>query len=96
MKKALFLLSLFLLGMAPNLQAAQEREPRRGDNKPRLECRLISKSSAMRAVANRSRDKVLSAFLTNGNPPMYRVKVISKSGRVRNISVNACNGRVYG
>lgn len=97
MKKALFLLIiLFAAGSSfysASAEAAAQKEPKRDRT---AECRVISKSSAMRAVAGRINGKVISAYLTRGNPPMYRVKTLSKSGRVKTISVNACNGRVYG
>ncbi|WP_251359808.1 PepSY domain-containing protein [Kangiella sp. TOML190] len=99
MKKVIGLLMMVLLGMSLSisslsLEAASKREPRKDDD--RQQCRLISKSSAMRAVAARIDGKVISAFLTRSRPPVYRVKTLSKSGRVRSVSVNACNGQVYG
>ncbi|NVJ66572.1 MAG: hypothetical protein HWE16_08780 [Gammaproteobacteria bacterium] len=97
MKKALFLLMIFFSSVAAlasnGLAAAEQREPKRDRD---VECRIISKSSAMRAVAGRTDGKVISAYLTRGRPPMYRVKTLSKSGRVKSVSVNACNGQVYG
>ncbi len=97
MKKVLFLLLILISSFAglytSSAEAASQREPRRDRD---AQCKMISKSSAMRAVASRTGSKVVSAYLSRGNPPMYRVKTLSKSGRVRSISVNACNGQVYG
>ncbi len=95
MKKALFLLMIFVVGIIGSMtaDAASQRQPERDRG---AECRVISKSSAMRSVASRIDGKVISAYLTRGKPPMYRVKTLSKSGRVRSVSVNACNGQVYG
>ncbi|MCW8855866.1 MAG: hypothetical protein OQJ95_00775 [Kangiella sp.] len=60
-------------------------------------CVPIGKSAAMSAVARHTNERVLSASLNmNRKPPVYRVKVLSSSGRVRHLLVNACNGRVIG
>ena len=58
-------------------------------------CVPIGKSAAMSAVAQQVEGRVLSATLNmNRRPPIYRVKVLSRSGRVSHVIVNACNGRV--
>lgn len=58
-------------------------------------CVPIGKSAAMSAAAQQTNGRVLSASLNmNRRPPVYRVKVLSKSGRVSHVLVNACNGRV--
>lgn len=60
-------------------------------------CRPVGKSTAMRAASSRAGGKVLSAYLNSrSNPPVYKVKVINESGRVRYVMVNACNGMVIG
>lgn len=58
-------------------------------------CVPIGKSAAMSAAAQQTDGRVLSATLNmNRRPPIYRVKVLSSSGRVSHVFVNACNGRV--
>ncbi|MBV34280.1 MAG: hypothetical protein CMP47_02290 [Rickettsiales bacterium] len=57
-------------------------------------CTPIGKGAAMSIAARRADGKVLSASLNmRARPPVYRVKILTKSGRVRHIYVNACTGR---
>lgn len=57
-------------------------------------CTPIGKGAAMSIAARRADGKVLSASLNmRARPPVYRVKILTKSGRVRHIFVNACTGR---
>lgn len=91
MKKALFLLMIFVSSFAGfygnSAEAASQREPKRDRG---AQCQLISKSSAMRMAASQTGSKVVSASLTRGSRPMYRVKVINSAGRIRYVSINAC------
>lgn len=58
-------------------------------------CAPVGKGAAMSAVARSTKGKVLSASLnTRSRPPVYRVRVLTDSGRVRHIYVNACTGRL--
>jgi uncharacterized membrane protein YkoI len=58
-------------------------------------CTPVGKGAAMNAVARQTKGKVLSASLnTRSRPPVYRVRVVTDSGRVRHVYVNACTGRL--
>lgn len=58
-------------------------------------CQPIGKGAAMSIVGRRVDGKVLSVRLNmRSRPPMYKVRVLTESGRVRHIYVNACNGRL--
>lgn len=91
-------ISIVLLAMSVLLLDSAEANGIRLDTKiERKEqaCVPISKSAAMSAVAQQTDGRVLSASLNmNRRPPVYRVKVLSSSGRVSHVLVNACNGRV--
>ncbi|AOE49906.1 PepSY domain-containing protein [Kangiella sediminilitoris] len=93
-KKIAFIL-FGLVTLIGSLQAASTKQLPTLD-KPRVEtCRPIGKSAAMSAVARRADGKVLSASLNmRSKPPVYRVRVLTNSGRVRHYYVNACNGRL--
>lgn len=102
----LILVSILSLTFAVNGQAASQKtlfpserlsSERFSAEKQRQTCVPIGKGAAMSAVAQRTNGKVLGASLnTRSRPPTYRVKVLTKSGRVRHIYVHACNGRVLG
>ncbi len=91
MKKTLFLLMIlsgcFTILFSSVAEAASQREPKRDRG---AECRVISKSSAMRIAASRTGSKVVSASLMRGSRPSYRVKVINNVGRIKYVTVNAC------
>lgn len=75
-------------------EAAGVRLETRIENKEKS-CVPIGKSAAMSAAAQQTDGRVLSATLNmNRKPPVYRVKVLSSSGRVSHVLVDACNGRV--
>lgn len=94
MKYILFVflaMSALLLGTA---EAAGVRLDTKIERKEQA-CVPIGKSAAMSAAAQHTDGRVLSASLNmNRRPPVYRVKVLSSSGRVSYVLVNACNGRV--
>lgn len=91
MKKVLVLLIIFAVSFsglfAQYASANWQNPPMRGDAQ---KCQLISKSSAMRMAASMTGAKAVSASLSRGSRPMYRVKVINQSGRIRYVTVNAC------
>lgn len=94
MKYILFIFlatSALLLGTA---EAAGVRLDTKIERKEQS-CVPIGKSAAMSAAAQHTNGRVLSASLNmNRRPPVYRVKVLSSSGRVSYVVVDACNGRV--
>ncbi|NVK22960.1 MAG: hypothetical protein HWD86_10620 [Kangiellaceae bacterium] len=94
MKKLFFLIMVvFFVSVSSAEAAAQRFSPPAMDKQ--ISCNPIGKGAAMSAAASRVKGRVLSAYLnTNTRPPIYRVKVISESGRVRYVTVNACNGMV--
>lgn len=93
-KKLTFILFCLVAFVASSNAASQKQLPVL--QKPQAEqCRPVGKGAAMSAVARQTKGKVLSASLnTRSKPPVYRVKVLTDSGRVRHYSVNACNGRL--
>lgn len=100
MKKTLKLMLMTLIigaclvSMQP-VEASFYSAQQRFQRSEQPQCHIISKGSAMRAAAMYG-GKAMSASLSRGNPPMYRVKVLMDNGRVRMVAVNACNGQVYG
>lgn len=89
-----FTLALIIAASSTPLDAANSFNdtPQRA-----VQCNMIGKGAAMSVVASRIEGKVLSAQLNkHSNPPVYRVKLITKSGRVRQVMVNACNGQLIG
>lgn len=100
MKKTLQLMLMMLLigACLVSMQVAEGSfysAQQRNQRAEQPQCHIISKGSAMRAAAAYG-GKAMSASLSRGNPPMYRVKVLMENGRVRMVAVNACNGQVYG
>lgn len=100
MKKALksmLITSVFTVGLLSiqPVEASFYSNQQRFQRAEQPQCNIISKGSAMRAAAAYG-GKAMSASLSRGNPPMYRVKLLMENGRVRMVAVNACNGQVYG
>ena len=84
-----------VLMVAPESQGATKNLLSAPQLKDNSTCKPIGKGAAMSAVARRVNGKVISASLNmRARPPVYRVKVLTNSGRVRYIYVNACTGRV--
>ena len=95
-KKLTLLVLMFVAVLfVPNAHGASQKmipTPELRENKT---CTPIGKSAAMSAAARRTDGKVLSASLNmRARPPVYRVKILTDSGRVRHVYVNACNGRL--
>ena len=92
MKKALYLVLLTLSVFVLDAKAESFAE-----FKESAQCRTVGKGTAMSVVARGTQNKVLSASLNKrSSPPVYKVKTISKSGRVRTYRVDACTGRLLG
>lgn len=92
MKIAFYILLISFSAFAYNAKAASFE-----GFKQQAQCRTLGKGAAMSAVSRHTGEKVVSASLNKrSNPPTYRVKTISKSGRVRTYRVNACTGQFLG
>ncbi|RDX35669.1 hypothetical protein DZA50_06510 [Kangiella sp. HD9-110m-PIT-SAG07] len=79
----------------PNAYGASQKLQPTPELRENKSCNPIGKGAAMSAAARRINGKVLSASLNmRARPPVYRVKVLTDSGRVRYIYVNACTGRL--
>ncbi len=58
-------------------------------------CKVISKAKAISAAQKSIKGKALSATLIESKgPPVYRVKVVLESGRVKTILIDGCNGKI--
>ena len=97
MIKKITLLALMLATvlLTPNAYgASQKRVLPTPELRDKNVCTPIGKGAAMSTAARRTDGKVLSASLNmRARPPVYRVKILTKSGRVRYVYVNACSGR---
>lgn len=97
MIKKLTLIALMAVAVlfAPNVYSASQKLLPTPELREKKTCTPIGKGAAMSAAARRIDGKVLSASLNmRARPPVYRVKVLTDSGRVRHVYVNACNGRL--
>ena len=85
------IVAAFLLLPAFNVEA---RDWRVAQNNLSAEQRIISEKEAA-AIARRSTGgEVLSVSLKNGNRPVYQVKVLLDSKRVKTIRVDARSGNI--
>lgn len=95
-KLTLIVLVAVAVLLAPNAYgASQKLLPPTPELRQKQSCTPIGKGAAMSAAARRVNGKVISASLNmRARPPVYRVKILTDSGRVRHVYVNACNGRL--
>ena len=94
-KLTLFVLMTVAIAIAPEAYAASQKLLPTPELREKQTCNPIGKGAAMSAAARRIDGKVLSASLNmRARPPVYRVKILTESGRVRHVYVNACNGRL--
>lgn len=94
-KLTVLVLLTVALGVAPQAFAASQKLLPTPELREKKTCNPIGKGAAMSAAARRIDGKVLSASLNmRARPPVYRVKILTESGRVRHVYVNACNGRL--
>ncbi|GAA4354595.1 PepSY domain-containing protein [Kangiella marina] len=97
MIKKLTLLAILVtvFSYGPSAFGATEKRLPTPQLQEKKSCTPIGKGAAMSAAARRIDSKVLSASLNmRARPPVYRVKVLTDSGRVRYIYVDACTGRL--
>ncbi|WP_223670761.1 PepSY domain-containing protein [Kangiella shandongensis] len=95
MIKKLTLILFGLIAFAGSSEAASQKQLPVLKKPQAEQCSPVGKGAAMSTVARQTKGKVLSASLNaRAKPPVYRVKVLTDSGRVRHYYVNACNGRL--
>ena len=91
---ALATILLALLATAQPATADNRRLQLSQNRTTQVENRLISEQQAAAAAKRATGGKVLSVKLQKGNQPVYRVKVLLDSKRVKTVKVDARSGAV--
>lgn len=93
LRNALCIVCCALLLVAPLADAKQERR-QKGHDKPQAE--LLDTRAALSRARGQLNGRVLSTKLIERGQPVYKVRLLSPSGRVHHIYIDARTGAVVG